>query len=56
MTADPTAAERNARKRARKAEAGLRRVEVYVPAGQEDAVREYAASLRDEAESQPCRE
>lgn len=49
MTAQ-TAAERKAAERQRKAEKGLVRVEVEVPAGTEDQVRELGQRLRGERE------
>lgn len=44
MTAQPPA-ERKAAERKRRAQSGLKRVEVYVPAGQAGAIRAYASLL-----------
>ncbi len=49
---DPTAAARNARKRQRKAQAGLQRVEEWVPPSGVPAIRELAEKLRAEKEAE----
>lgn len=46
---DRTAPQRVARMRERQAKGGLKRVEVLVPADREEAIREEAKRLREEA-------
>lgn len=52
MSTLPSASERVVRVRARHRAAGLRRIEVLVPEDQVDAVRAYAAQLREGSQSQ----
>lgn len=49
MTAK-TGAEREAARKARKAASGLKRVEEYVPPEHEEALRRFAAELRQKDE------
>ncbi len=54
--ADASANERVYRSRERRRQAGLKRVEVFVPADRVDSLKAYAAQLREGSESEAVKE